>query len=147
MAKPGSYAISEVDGADASIAAMLVELHAECFSASTPAIEPAEGWWWIAWVGEEPAAFAGMRRAANTPGTIYMSRAGVLPAHCGHKLQLRMIRLREAKARRLGFTRAISDTTDNIASSNNLILAGSHLFRPAYRWGFERSLYWQKDLT
>ena len=50
--------------------------------------------------------------------------------HCGHGLQLRLMRAVEARARLNGWCSVISDTTDNMYSANNFIRAGYRLFSP-----------------
>jgi hypothetical protein len=57
------------------------------------------------------------------------------------------MRCLEAKARRVGWTRIVSDTADwNVASANNIIAAGYRLFVPANPWSFKTAHYWTKDL-
>ena len=41
----------------------------------------------------------------------------------------------------------ISDTTDNVPSSNNLIKAGYKLIAPSAPWANGESLYWSKKLV
>ena len=41
----------------------------------------------------------------------------------------------------------ISDTTDNVPSSNNLIKAGYKLIEPSAPWANGESLYWSKKLV
>jgi len=60
----------------------------------------------------------------------YFCRVGVLGKHCGHGLQLRLLRAVEARARLNGWCSVISDTTDNMYSANNFIRAGYRLFSP-----------------
>jgi GNAT superfamily N-acetyltransferase len=144
VTSPG-YRIKRVDGTNEDIAETLTDLHDSTFGNSAPQVEPEEGYWWIAYHGNEPVAFAGMKKANSTEAAAYMSRSGVLREHRGHGLQVRLLRVREALARRLGWTKAFSDTTCNIPSSNNLIRAGYRLF-DADPWAFEHSLYWIKDL-
>jgi GNAT superfamily N-acetyltransferase len=110
-----------------------------------------EGYWWLVWptaYQEGAVAFAGMRPSLQWDDRGYLCRVGVLPWHRGHGLQRRLLRVREAKARRLGWTSVHTDTTDNIPSSNSLIKAGYTLFRPALRWGphAHGTLYWRKAL-
>ena len=86
---------------------------------------------------------------------IFESRAlgvqiDILPEHRGNGLQRRLLKVRERKARQLGWTSVITDTTDNVPSANNLIKAGYRLFEPesvgAMNWAFKSSLFWRKGL-
>jgi GNAT superfamily N-acetyltransferase len=142
-----AYRIKRADGTDPEIARIICDMHTEIFADTAPQVVPKEGWWWLVWKGVEPVAFAGLRLAASTPSTGYLHRSGVLPKHRGHRLQVRLIRIREAMARSLGLKRMVSDTTGNIASSNSLIRAGYRLFEPVGKWAFgDDSLYWEKAL-
>ena len=140
------YIIREVDGSNGLYRMILRDLHEELFGDSAPQIVPEEGYWWIAWFKGKPVGFAGLRLAASTPGTGYLHRAGVEPFHRGHRLQVRFIRAREAKAKKLGLDRMVTDTTDNERSANTLMRAGYRLFETQYKWAFSHSLYWEKSL-
>lgn len=140
------YRVKAVNGADPRIATTLCEMHETIFEDTAPQIEPEEGYWWIAYKGDAPVAFAGLKLSKTTPGTGYLHRSGVLTKHRGFGLQVRLIRVRETKARSLGQKRMVTDTTDNIASANSLMRAGYRLFRPAGRWAYVDSLYWEKSL-
>ena len=74
----------------------------------------------------------------------YFCRVGVLSEHWGHRLQLRLMRVLEARARLNGWRWIVSDTTDNLSSANNFIRAGYHLFEPKDPWGWPQTLYWRK---
>ena len=145
------YRIRRVDGNDDEIADTLKWMHTVCFGDSAPQIEPDLWFWWIAYLGREPCAFASMCEARATPNLGYLSRSGVFREHRGHGLQYRLIRVREALARKFGWTAMITDTTNNPASSNTLIKAGYRLYQPKHPWAFncdmgQHSLYWEKDL-
>ena len=81
----------------------------------------------------QAVAFGILEPSQQWLDTVYLSRAGVLPAWRGQGLQRRLIALRERLARRQGFVWMISDTTDNVPSSNNLIKAGYKLIAPKKR--------------
>jgi GNAT superfamily N-acetyltransferase len=91
-------------------------------------------------------AFAGLVPASYTPNTGYFNRVGVLRVARGHKLQKRLLSVVERKARKLGWTSIVSDTTDNPPSANAMISGGYKTFEPAYRWAFNHSIYWRKAL-
>jgi len=148
-----TYRIEEVDALDAGVAADLQSLNLSCFGDEAPALseKDLEGHWWLVWFKNDqgtPIAFAGMRSSQQWEDRGYLCRVGVLPWHRGHGLQRRLLRVREAKARRMGWTHVHTDTTDNIPSSNSLIAAGYKLFRPKYPWGPHPhgTLYWRKHL-
>ncbi len=142
------YLIREVDGADEDHADDIAALHQQTFGASAPAVDPAEGHWWLAYCGRDtmPCAFAGLTPSTLGDGIGYLKRAGVLPGHTGQGLQMRMIRARIARARRNGWHRIVTDTTDNPRSANNLARAGFRMFAPDSPWGMPTTLYWTKDL-
>jgi GNAT superfamily N-acetyltransferase len=126
-------------------------LHDVAFEGSAPEPDFKIGDWWLAtstWAdgSEELAAFAALAPSYSTPGAGYLKRVGVHPLHRGHGLQRRLLRVREARARKLGYSALVTDTTSNIPSANNLIAAGFRLFQPKDPWAFEHSLYWKKDL-
>ena len=141
-----SYRIREVDGRDPEIAADLRDLHERTFGNDAPLVSTEQGYWWLVYCGDDPVAFAGMVRSSQRVNRGYLIRSGVLPAHRGQGLQVRLLRTREAKARRLGWSALVSDTTNNVPSSNSLIRSGFLLFTPEHPWSFENSLYWRKDL-
>jgi GNAT superfamily N-acetyltransferase len=142
------YRIREVDGADDDIAETLKELHTETFGNTAPQIEPDKGYWWLCYFeGDTPVAFAGLEPSDVYLQTGYLCRSGVLEAHRGKGLQVRLLRARERKARRLGWVLLRTDTTDNPPSSNSLINAGFRLFEPKFPWGpSNTTLYWRKHL-
>jgi GNAT superfamily N-acetyltransferase len=140
-----TYTIREVDGEDEDIAETLDALHDLCFLDAALRVKYDYGHWWIAYACKEPAGFAGITPSTIGPGVGYLKRAGVLPAHRGHGLQRRLLKVREARARKLGWSSVITDTTDNVPSANNLIASGYRLFSPE-PWAFKHSLYWMKEL-
>lgn len=125
---------------------LLDELDRECFP--DDAVCDKDGYWWIAYDGQRPIAFAGMNPSVQWTHCGYLCRAGVVPAYRGRGLQRRLIQVRERKARKLGWEWVVTYTVpDNYASANNLIRCGYTLYAPAYPWGSKTSLYWRKKLT
>jgi GNAT superfamily N-acetyltransferase len=141
------YSIREIDGFDGGIALELEGLHAVTFP-DAPKINPELGHWWFVYRGRELAGFAGMCKHEDPARTGYLERAGVLRAHRGHRLQLRLIRVRERRARKNGWNSIVTDcTADNSASANNLIRAGYQVFVPKFMWSWKKkSIYWRKSL-
>jgi GNAT superfamily N-acetyltransferase len=141
------YRIREVDGRDDEIADILTELHRSTFfsSASVPPFD--WGRWWLAYCRTKPVAFAGVVPSTHVRNAGYFCRVGVLQRHWGHRLQLRLMRAMEARARRDGWTCVVSDTTGNVASANNFIRAGYRMYRPQCPWAFPDTLYWRKDIA
>ena len=127
---------------------MLRVLQLACLPQDDP-IFPEDGWWWLGYnlINDQPVAFGILEPSQQWLDTAYLSRAGVLPAWRGKGLQRRLITLRERVARNKGFTWMISDTTDNIPSSNNLIKCGYRLIEPSAPWANTDSLYWTKKLS
>lgn len=144
-----AYRFSQVDTEDDDVVELLTELHALTFApeeASMPEWE--NGHWWIGWEQRSatPAAFCGVTPSSLGHGIAYFKRAGVVHGHQGHGLQRRMIRMRERRARLLGFHTVVTDTTDNWRSANNLIAEGYRLWAPSIPWAFPHTLYWRKAL-
>jgi GNAT superfamily N-acetyltransferase len=150
------FLIKEVDPDDDHYAEEITTLHDLTFF--DPLIRPdlPRGNWWLVyvrsadigplWSKDHPIGFCGLTNALATPGSGYLKRAGVLKAYRGQGLQRRMITVRERKARKLGLTTMLTDTTDNPASANSLIRAGYKIFEPSYKWAFTHSIYWRKAL-
>lgn len=120
--------------------------HAICFPSDAPYV-PEKGWWWLAKEGDTLAGFAGLTPSARWADTGYLARAGVLPAYRGHGLQKRLIRVRLAKARKLGFKWVITDTRLNPASANSLIACGFRMYQPSDPWSFKDACYWRIKLN
>lgn len=138
--------VRKVDGFKHS--RVLCDLHDETFGDSAPQLDTTYGHYWIAYDEATPVGFCWMTQSTLAPDVGYLKRAGVCASHRGQGLQLRLLKVREAEAKRQGWTRVISDTAfHNIPSSNNLIRAGYRLFEPPHRWAFASGLYWTKDIT
>jgi hypothetical protein len=140
------YKIREVDGSDDEIADHLRDLHRLTFFGDAPIPNFEEGHWWIGWLGKEAVSFASLSKSDRYQRAGYFKRVGVLRAHRGHSLQLRHMRALEMRARRNGWNKIVSDTTDNPHSGNNFISAGYWLFEPQWPWAFPHSAYWVKEL-
>lgn len=108
----------------------------------------ANGFWWLAYLDEEPVAFAGLVPFEPFPNVGYLKRAYVLPDHRGHGLQLRLMTTRELKARELGWSLLVSECRSSAAhSAANFCRAGFARVDPEQRWGAPNSIYWAKALT
>lgn len=139
------YRITRVDPSRPEVAHTLMMLQAACLPGDTPHNVDV-GSWWIAENDDSAVGFAGMVPSLRWSDTIYLCRSGVVQSHQGNGLQKRMISARVRHARRLGYRWAITDTTDNPASSNSLIAAGFKLFKPTRPWGFDNTNYWRLKL-
>ena len=139
-----NYRIREIDGGDN--ADILTELHSQCFGSEAPQADYDIGHWWLAYYEKEPIGFAGLTPSQFTSYCGYLKRAGVLPEHRGHGLQRRLVRVRESRARKNGWSRIVTDCTDNPASANNLFKAGYRMFTPKAPWFRESTLYWIKSI-
>jgi GNAT superfamily N-acetyltransferase len=140
------YRILEVDGGDDEIADTLADLHRLTFFESAPIPEFGQGHWWLAYHDRLAVAFAGVVPSTRMYNAGYFCRVGVIRSHCGHALQLRLLRAAEYRARRKGWCGIVSDTTDNLVSANNFIKAGYRLYEPKYPWAWPNTLYWHKSL-
>jgi GNAT superfamily N-acetyltransferase len=141
------YWIREVDGQDDEVADTLSELHRLTFFDGARVPQFDHGHWWLAFHERIPVGFAGVIRSTHVANAGYFCRVGVLRKHCGHRLQLRLMRALEARARRNGWNAVVSDTTDNLSSANNFIRAGYRLYRPQLPWAWPNTLYWYKQIT
>lgn len=107
---------------------------------------PDDGVWWIAYHQRAAVAFACVAPSRHTAQAVYLGRCGVVKAARGQGIQRRLIRIRLAWAKRKGYKWAVSDTTDNVPSSNNLIACGFRLYTPEYKHAYVRSLYWKRAI-
>ena len=112
----------------------------------SPIADPSLGHWWLVFDGEDPVGFASMVPSFRWDKTGYLNRAGILTPYRGKGLQKRLIKVREAYARRIGYEHLISDTRFNPPSANSLIACGFKTYTPKYPWGFTTSIYWRKHL-
>ena len=140
------YIIRVVDAYDEDTAEILSDLHQSTFfdSAAMPQFDL--GAWWLAYHGDHAVAFAGVLPSTHVKKGGYFCRVGVLQRHWGRGLQRRMMRVIEARGRRIGWDSIVSDTTDNTVSANNFIQAGYRLFEPEAPWAWPQTLYWRKWL-
>jgi GNAT superfamily N-acetyltransferase len=137
--------IKRVDATQENTAALLHWLQVETLPGDTP-LEVSGGYWWIAYLDGNPAAFCSLNRSSRWSNTGYLSRAGVLRKHRGIGLQKKLIRVRIALAKRLGWTYVFSDTYENPASTNNLIACGFRMYLPNKPYAGEGTIYWRKKL-
>lgn len=142
MDKP-VFKIRKVDLRNSSDVAVINHLQRKILPEDRP-YKPDHGHWWIAYAEcGKPVAFAGLVRSIRFSDAGYLCRAGVLDAFTGHGLQTRLIKVRLAQAKKLGWNWAITDTTDNPASANSLINAGFKIYTPSEPWSFKHSIYWK----
>lgn len=138
--------IRAVDGLDLDIADEIRAMHVTCFPFEYSKELTDHGFWWIGYDGDEPVCFAGLWRSHNYANAGYLCRAGVLPTHRGTGLQRRLVRVRERKAKAIGWRLLVSDTNDNPPSANTLIRCGYRTFAPEKRWALPGSVYWRKEI-
>jgi len=143
------YEISEVDGVEWQ--ETLADLNARSPDIFPP-LQPrhfSDGYWWIAFLNDDPVAFAGLVPFEPFPNVGYLKRCYVAPDHHGHGLQYRLMAMRELCARQLGWTLLVSECrADNSYSAANFRKAGFSLCEPEQRWADQdNSLYWVKHLT
>lgn len=102
--------------------------------------------WWIVEDAQGVAGFAGMRPLKGE-STGFLSRVGVSPRLRGKGVQRRLIRLREAQARREGLRWIITYTApDNWPSIANLLKSGYQVYDPAWRWVGSDAVYFIKKI-
>jgi GNAT superfamily N-acetyltransferase len=136
---------TQVDPSDPDVKEQLVELQRACLPHDTLYF-PDQGVWWLAYHRHTPIAFACLCPSQQIPLGIYLGRCGVTPAARGKGVQRKLIRVRLAWAKRHGYKWAVSDTTDNVPSANNLIACGFKTYEPTVRYSFARAVYWKKRL-
>jgi GNAT superfamily N-acetyltransferase len=141
------YRIREVDATDDEIAETIHYLNRQpdVFPEITDE-ELEKGFWWLAYYDREAIAFAGLMPSAQYREVGYFKRAAVDPEHRGNGLQIRLMRVRINKARKLGYSHIVSECTDTPFSANNFIKAGFKIYEPKWPWAFRNSIYWIKDL-
>ena len=123
---------------------IITKLHTDAFMGGIDEVpDLSNGFWWLMWDGSTPVAFCGLEYCQYYQNSGYLARAAVAWDYRGNGLQKRLIRVRIAKARALGFKWLVTDTyATNHPSSNSLIRCGFKLFKPWSEWGSEGSLYW-----
>jgi RimJ/RimL family protein N-acetyltransferase len=125
----------------------ILDLDNRCFP-SDGAVEPDDdSFWWVAWDGITPVAFAGMRPCQQkcNEGIVALTRCGVVKDYRGQGIQKRLIRSRVAYAKRLGLRQVVAYVkTWNLASANSLIACGFKLY--GGKWGGKGSLHFYRDL-
>lgn len=105
-----------------------------------------DGAWWVLEDAGKLAGYCAAKPSIQTPGAVYLSRAGVMPAWRGQRLQRRLVHARERWARANGYTQAVTDTYNNPASANTLIGCGYRMWTPAVPWSYASACYWVKHL-
>ncbi len=140
------YRILEVDG----------EQHADeihLFNSYAPKIFPSlathhltDGHWWFAYQDKEPVAFAGLVTFEPFPRVAYFKRCLVLADHVGHGLQLRLMYLREAKSRELGYHQIVFECSEDSHSNLNARRSNFQQIFPEQPWGKPGDIYWSKFL-
>lgn len=108
-----------------------------------------QGYWWLVfWGKSKVVGFSGLVPFFGVgDGVGYLKRAYVLPEHRGQGLQLRFIHRRERKAKELGWSLLVTETSgDNLPSQHSMMRAGFVSFIPEQQWGKPGSVYFKKSL-
>lgn len=143
VTQPG-YIITAVDGGE--YRSLLRKLQKRILP-SDDLVPPWQGYWWLAHLDYTAVGFGCLEMTAGGLNG-FLSRAGVLRGHHGHHLQVRLIRARIAKARRLGLRAVVSDTrVGNVPSAKSLIRCGLRPYEPKETWrtGTD-TIYWRLRL-
>jgi GNAT superfamily N-acetyltransferase len=112
-------------------------------------ISLADSLWWIVWKGKEAVGYAGLRPCQNpcNAGVGFLCRVGVVPEHRGKGLQKRLIKAREAEAKRIGLVELVTYCVPwNCPSINSLVACGYRFYRPETKYGGGGSIYLRKRL-
>lgn len=143
-----AHQIEEIDGV--AFAELLRNLNAQEPS-RFPALQPrhfASGYWWLARAADRTiVGFAGLVPMVPFPGVGYLKRAYVSPAHRGRGLQREFMKVREARARQLGWGLLVSECADNPHSEANFRRAGYEQCEPEQSWGAAGSVYFVKHVA
>lgn len=141
----GGFRCYRVDLARDGVRAILTTLQKECLPGDRLYF-PENAVWWLMDHGPLHVGFASATPSLQHEKGIYLSRSGILPAYRGKGLQKRLIRTRLAWARKAGYKLAVSDTTDNGPSANNLIACGFKVYTPPVQYAYARTIYWKRRL-
>ena len=141
------FRLKRVDATDPAIWSRLVQMDSSAFLNTAPPLTDNEGAWWIAYAGQEEAAYCAIKQSVRSADGAYLSRAGVMSRFRGNGLQKQMIRVRLAYAKQQGWKWVVTDTNDNPASSNSLIACGFRMFTPTSPWSVDGACYWRKTIT
>jgi len=102
---------------------------------------------WLARNGKNVIGFCMSRPLSDDPGTLFLSRAGLISEARGKGLQRRMIKVRFAYAKKHGFKKVITYVhRDNIQSAVNLERCGFRLYAPAEEWAGKNFLYFMRSV-
>lgn len=143
----GKFFVREVDTAEDDVVETIERLHRITLP-DDDIPDLLRGYWWLVFNGVgQPIGYAGLYPSYRYSNAGYLIRSGVAAKHRGNGLQKRMIRVREAKARRLGLDWLFSDTCENPASANSLATCGFRMFEPRVPWHRDKlAIYWRKKL-
>lgn len=145
------FSIRRIDVADPIVRAGLKALIYEVFNDGMLAkgYKPApEGYWLLAYAGEDVAGFAGLVPSTQWADTGYLTLSGVLPAYRGWGLQRRFIKKRIERAVELRWHTLVTEViSGNGPSMRNLFKCGFLPYVPKKPWGTEEATYWRKRLT
>lgn len=126
---------------------IVLDLDRRCFP-TDQAVDPDDDcYWWIAWEGDKPIAFAGLRPCQEkvNEGLATLTRCGVVKDYRGQGIQKKLIRARVAYARRLGIKQVVTYVKKwNLASANSLIRVGFKLY--GGKWGGKGALHFERSL-
>ncbi len=106
-----------------------------------------DGYWWLAYHGMIPVAFACVVTFDPMTDYAYYKRCLILPEHYGHGLQYRLMCAREIRCKQLGYTHIVSDChKQNQFSIRNFRRSAFDLCEPEQLWAGPDSLYWIKKI-
>lgn len=137
--------IKRIDVRHEKAIALLNWLQLEILPADLPD-DVTVGSWWVAYSDGSPIGFCGIKRSSRWVNAGYLCRAGVLRKFRGKGIQKKLIRVRIAQAKKLGWQWVISDTYENPASANNLISTGFQMYIPSRKYGADGTCYWRKRI-
>ena len=123
------------------------DLHEAAFPDCEPWWDAKGDYWFVRDDQDNTVAFAGLL-CSKTEGGGFLARSGVLRPWRGQGLQRRLIKAREAHARRRGMHFLVSHTVDNPVSANNLIECGFRIYKPIAPWDEgDGVVFWRKELN
>lgn len=127
---------------------VISKLDKKCFPHDDPCVIGNEdNVWWVAYDGDTPVGFAGIKKYVNT-GYVFFNRVGVLKPYRGEGLHKLFIKKRLEYCKKLDWCEKVLTYTANwnISSANNLIKNGFLLYIPQYKYANNDSLYFMKEI-
>jgi len=128
-------------------APIIIALDSEFFDPVDAPFPGGKGYWWLARnESGDVVGYANLRQSHKWSDCGFLARAAVIESARGNRLHQRLIAVRSAKAKRLGWNYLITNTYRNPKSVNTLIRCGFKSYIPAYKWATSDAQYWRRKV-